>query len=263
MDELPTKWCIKLTRDNLDLVGNWYNKQCFAECYTNIRNIGSYYASHTIAKFIPEESIVSGTKIANCILKAPTKEFPKITLEQFKEIISQQNTMNTQEKIKQLEEELNKLKEEVKKETEFKVGDWVTTISKAEECYYKWKIGEIFQITGIDIQDGVVYFNSHNSVEIERVRKATQSEITKATSKSKELYFGDTKVTIKQGNSYAETQYGNISKVEIKEIIDFFNQDITLLGHKMSIKNSSTWYIAFGCQQGTLGQIKEIYKAFD
>jgi len=184
---------------------------------------------------------------------------PKLTFEEFK----QKYIMNTQDKIKQLEVELNKLKEEVKKETEFKVGDWVTTISKAEECYYKWKIGEIFQITRIDIQGGAVYFNSHNSVEIERVRKATQSEITKATSKSKELYFGDTKVTIKQGSSYAETQYGNISKVEIKEIIDFFNQDITLLGHKMSIKNSSTWYIAFGCQQGTLAQIKEIYKAFD
>jgi hypothetical protein len=160
-------------------------------------------------------------------------------------------------------------KEEFDKQEELSIGDYI--VFENLKGSYSESNGDIVKITCIadsplwvthkpdSFSGGGFSYNAYK----DNIRKATKEEIAKATNKTKELYFGDTKVTIKQGSSYAETQYGNISKVEIKEIIDFFNQDITLLGRKMSIKNSSTWYISFGCQQGTLAQIKEIYKAFD
>lgn len=96
--------------------------------------------------------------------------------------------------------------------------------------------------------------------------------------KVKELYFGKVKFTIKQGKDYAETEHGNIPKVDIKKAIDYIENPPQLGQYKFNIKigcseakdmidlangTISNHSIAFGCQTGKLSELKEIYKAFD
>ena len=71
------------------------------------------------------------------------------------------------------------------------------------------------------------------------------------------ITFGKTRFTCHKG--YAECFYGKVTKAEIKSILDYFDQDIFILGHKMSIVNKGDWFVKFGCQQDKLSKIREIY----
>ena len=74
---------------------------------------------------------------------------------------------------------------------------------------------------------------------------------------NKTVTFGVTQFTCYKG--YAECSYGKVTKDEVKEILDYFDQDISILGYKMSIVNKGDWFVKFGCQQDKLSKIREIY----
>ena len=74
---------------------------------------------------------------------------------------------------------------------------------------------------------------------------------------NKTVTFGDTQFTCYKG--YAECSYGKVTKDEVKKILDYFDQDISILGYKMSIVNKGDWFVKFGCQQDKLSKIREIY----
>lgn len=93
---------------------------------------------------------------------------------------------------------------------------------------------------------------------------------------SKELYFGKIKFTINKGDDFATTEYGKVIKEEIKNAIDYIENPPSLVGNKLTIHTNngyntitkcdtpiSHFKIGFGCQSGTLKQLKEIYSAFE
>ena len=94
---------------------------------------------------------------------------------------------------------------------------------------------------------------------------------------SKELYFGKVKFTINKGYDFATTEYGKVTKKEIETAINYIENPPKLnsytLGIRMEkgtttytldiIEKSKEGYIAFGCQEGTYKELKEIYNAFE
>lgn len=79
--------------------------------------------------------------------------------------------------------------------------------------------------------------------------------------------FGNLTFTINKGSSYltsyATCEQGNIYKKDVQAVVDWFDKDFELLGHKMRIVNEGKWFIKFGCCEGTLAEAKAILKAFD
>lgn len=79
-------------------------------------------------------------------------------------------------------------------------------------------------------------------------------------------YFGDVKFTIK--GSVAETEYGKITKNEVKAALDYIENPPKLAGHFLSVLNTSGERVGigtsfgFGCQRGTFEELKAIYNAF-
>jgi len=84
-----------------------------------------------------------------------------------------------------------------------------------------------------------------------------------AKPESKTLYFGKLKCTIKEGNDYAVTEYGNISKAEIQKVLKLFNANMSICGYDLQIENVDDIVIAFGCQKGTIREAKAILEAFN
>ena len=88
---------------------------------------------------------------------------------------------------------------------------------------------------------------------------------------SKELYFGKVKFTIHEG--YADTEYGKVTKEEVKNAIDYIKNPPKLNDYTLGVKikyttyplsvieKSNECYIAFGCQEGTVKELEDIYKA--
>jgi hypothetical protein len=72
------------------------------------------------------------------------------------------------------------------------------------------------------------------------------------------IQFGELLFTCYKG--YAECNLGKVTKSQVKEVLDFFDKEITILGHKMSIVNEGNWFVKFGCQKDKLSKIREIYK---
>lgn len=81
------------------------------------------------------------------------------------------------------------------------------------------------------------------------------------------LPFGNLEFTIHKGltmvENYASCKEGNITKEQIKQIVEWFNKDFTLLGHKMELTSTAPIYIKFGCCEGTREQAEAILKAFN
>lgn len=72
-------------------------------------------------------------------------------------------------------------------ESEFKVDDWVITITETSKFYNKPKVGEVFKI--VKISNEHLYFNENNSVKKDRVRLATPEEIKFANIPINTPYF--------------------------------------------------------------------------
>lgn len=61
---LPKKWIIKLTPENSDIVGKYYNDKCSTidntvQCYTSSSSLGSYLSSHELT---PHGKYIGGPK---------------------------------------------------------------------------------------------------------------------------------------------------------------------------------------------------------
>jgi len=79
---LPEKWCIKITEENLLIVGKYYNRKG-ACAYTDIDKIGKYYASHNLSS---GTSVMSETESYGSNFSMKTCEsYTEITFNQFKQ----------------------------------------------------------------------------------------------------------------------------------------------------------------------------------
>jgi hypothetical protein len=89
--KLPEKWCVKVTKENAVLLGEFYAKHTY-EGYKHIiprDEIGKYYTSHNKHS---KSSIFSECPGSNFYLFQPNKEFPEISFEQFQTHVLKQNT---------------------------------------------------------------------------------------------------------------------------------------------------------------------------
>lgn len=68
------------------------------------------------------------------------------------------------------------------------------------------------------------------------------------------LNFGDTRVTVKKGQGYIGLQEGNITKAELKQIIDHFSKGPKMLGYEGKADK-----VIYGCKNGTLDELVKIY----
>ena len=152
-------------------------------------------------------------------------------------------------------------KEYFKKESPFKIGDWVINEEQ----------GIPYQIKEIDKDgwcNGEVDGDGWNPIKL---RKATPEEIEKASTKT--LNFGDVEFTIKKGDNFATTPFGKVTREEIRDAIEYITNPPKLTGYPLSIHVGSkysnigdeknSFQIGFGCKAGKLSELEAILKAFD
>lgn len=70
------------------------------------------------------------------------------------------------------------------------------------------------------------------------------------------LNFGDTRVTVTKGQGYVSLQEGNITKAELKQIIDHFSKGPKMLGYEGKADK-----VIYGCKSGKISELKAIYEA--
>ncbi len=75
------------------------------------------------------------------------------------------------------------------------------------------------------------------------------------------LYFGKVKFTIKKG--YADTEYGKVTEEEISKVFDYIADAPGLVNgkHKLVMPIHDYSKIKFGCLEGTVKELEDIYKA--
>ena len=152
-------------------------------------------------------------------------------------------------------------KEYFKKESPFKIGDWVINEEQ----------GIPYQIKEIDKDgwcNGEVDGDGWNPIKL---RKATPEEIEKVSTKT--LNFGKVAFTIKKGNNFATTIYGEVTKKQIQDAIEYIKNPPRLTGYPLSIHvgsnynnigdENNSFQIGFGCKAGKLSELEAILKAFD
>ena len=71
------------------------------------------------------------------------------------------------------------------------------------------------------------------------------------------------KFTIKKGDNFATTEYGKVTKEEIKKVIDWYNNPLTILGYNCGIENWKYLNLHWGCQRDSIDKVIEIYNAFE
>lgn len=75
------------------------------------------------------------------------------------------------------------------------------------------------------------------------------------------LYFGKVKFTIHEG--YADTEYGKVTEEEISKVFDYIADAPGLVNgkHKLVMPIHDDSKIKFGCLEGTVKELVDIYKA--
>ena len=68
------------------------------------------------------------------------------------------------------------------------------------------------------------------------------------------LSFGDTRVTVTKGQGFVSLQEGNISKTELKAIIDHFTKGPKMLGYEGKAEK-----VTYGCKSGLISELQTIY----
>jgi len=76
------------------------------------------------------------------------------------------------------------------------------------------------------------------------------------------LYFGELRCSIYEGNDFAVTDYGEITKEEVEAAIKPFETELKICGHNMEIDDVDSIKLKFGCQSGTIGEAKALLEAF-
>lgn len=92
---------------------------------------------------------------------------------------------------------------------------------------------------------------------VEFAKKAYEPNI------KKEIYFGDLKLTITQGNDYADTEYGKIYKADIEKVVTMFDKKIRILGYYLKVNDIDNIKVSFGCKTDTIGKAREILEMFN
>lgn len=113
----------------------------------------------------------------------------------------------------------------------------------------------------VDYKETGYVFQS-KSIAYDRIKNAGVLDLWfEPVYESKELYFGKVKFTIKKG--YADTEYGKVTKEEISKVFDYFNNPPSLVNgkHKLVMLQRDDTVIKFGCQEGTIGELRAIYSA--
>lgn len=194
----------------------------------------------------------------NAVHKLP-ETYIELTFEQFeKYVLKSKESKNMEKKIIGY-----KLKEDFKQYEEAAII--IATISK--ESFYSWipKVGYNFS------NGSELYFRFKKAGVLNLWFEPVYEE------SSKELYFGKVKFTIKKGDNYATTEYGNVTKEEIGIAINYIENPPKLNNYTFGVRmeKGTTTYtldiiekskeasIAFGCQEGTYKELKAIYNAFE
>lgn len=96
--QLPEKWCVKVTKENAEIIGDFYDKRSFKgyKKYILANDIGKYYTSHNK---ISKNSIFSNAPGSNHDLSQPNAEFPEITFEQFQKYVLNNTKMENKKEI--------------------------------------------------------------------------------------------------------------------------------------------------------------------
>ena len=113
----------------------------------------------------------------------------------------------------------------------------------------------------VDYKETGYVFQS-KSIAYDRIKNAGVLDLWfEPVYESKELYFGKVKFTIHEG--YADTEYGKVTKEEISKVFDYFNNPPSLVNgkHKLVMLQRDDTVIKFGCQEGTIGELRAIYNA--
>lgn len=113
----------------------------------------------------------------------------------------------------------------------------------------------------IDYKETGYVFQS-KSIAYDRIKKAGVLDLWfEPVYESKELYFGKVKFTIHEG--YADTEYGKVTKEEISKVFDYISDAPGLVNgkHKLVMPIHDYSKIKFGCQEGTVKELEDIYKA--
>ena len=85
----PERWCIKVTKENVDIIGAFYAKQAWTGYRELIhREIGKYYHSHNLAS---DDSILIKHYSSNFDSRSIQPGYVEITTEQFKKNIVKEN----------------------------------------------------------------------------------------------------------------------------------------------------------------------------
>lgn len=247
---LPEKWCIKITKENLQQIGNYYNRQGNST-YTSTTFIGSYYTSHNRNSKV---SVTSNEEFgANFVISTPTEEYPEITFEQFKKHILK--PMKYKLKVEYpgspkvgtiTEEDMSKYPDfwEIVKET-FKEGDWVTCLpgfsnsglegdSKYGGAGYQSNlVFKVKKVVNHSKYDVLWIADRGTGVYNHVVRKATQEEIDAATKIEVAGY------TLERVGSEYKFGCQTFDKAEVKTIKRLLespiNAEITISGTKITL----------------------------
>lgn len=89
---LPEKWCIKLTKENLEIVGGYYDKQT-----NHVRDSPLYNKDTRIDQFLTSHNqgddryIEKGNCGSNFLMYDVCDEFPEITTEDFIKYVLKQS----------------------------------------------------------------------------------------------------------------------------------------------------------------------------
>jgi len=77
-----------------------------------------------------------------------------------------------------------------------------------------------------------------------------------------EVYFGKLKLTIKEGENFATTEQGKITKEEIRKVLAMFTSN-TICGYSLTMPNLESLVLKFGCVEGTVADARKVFKAFN
>jgi len=77
-----------------------------------------------------------------------------------------------------------------------------------------------------------------------------------------EVYFGKLKLTIKEGEDFATTEQGKITKEEIRKVLAMFTSN-TICGYSLTMPNLESLVLKFGCVEGTVADARKVFKAFN
>lgn len=207
-NKLPERWCIKVTKDNIETVGGYYNKQTNQhDIYTTNTLLGKYLLSHNMRN---DKPVISGNCGANFWTEVIPKKYTEITFEQFqnhilksqmdKKIIGYKcpqdyyegavkkgdivslacsgtvlysvNSNSTFTFPKEIVETWEPVYEE-----ELKVGDWVYFTGKGGFITPHWKIGIMGRIKNIESTGRIELEDFEGSNHISGFRLATNDEI--------------------------------------------------------------------------------------